>query len=83
MKKQIAILGSTGSIGKCLIKILEADKKSFEILLLSANKNIKELLNQTRKFNVKNIIVSDPKNFRKLKKSYNIKKLIFLIIIIH
>ena len=75
MKKQIAILGSTGSIGKCLIKILEADKKSFEILLLSANKNIKELLYQTRKFNVKNIIVSDPQKFLELKKKLEFKKI--------
>ena len=31
MKKKIAILGSTGSIGKTLIKILKKDKKNFEI----------------------------------------------------
>jgi 1-deoxy-D-xylulose 5-phosphate reductoisomerase len=27
MKKKIAILGSTGSIGKCLIDIIKQDKK--------------------------------------------------------
>ena len=37
MKKNIAILGSTGSIGKTLIKILEKEKKKFEILLLTTN----------------------------------------------
>ena len=41
MKKKIAILGSTGSIGKSLIDIIKKDKKNFEIVLLSANKNIK------------------------------------------
>ena len=30
-RKKIAILGSTGSIGKTLLKIVEKDKKSFEI----------------------------------------------------
>ena len=44
MKKKIAILGSTGSIGKCLIDIIKKDKRNFEIILLSADKNYKELL---------------------------------------
>ena len=43
MKKKIAILGSTGSIGKCLIDIIKKDKKNFEIILLSADENYKEL----------------------------------------
>ena len=34
LKKKIAILGSTGSIGKSLINIIKKDKKSFEIILL-------------------------------------------------
>ena len=33
MKKKIAILGSTGSIGKSLIDIIKKDKKNFEITL--------------------------------------------------
>ena len=34
MKKKIAILGSTGSIGKILLDIIDKDKKNFEIILL-------------------------------------------------
>ena len=48
MKKKIAILGSTGSIGKTLIKIISKDKKNFEIILLTAEKNHKELLKQSK-----------------------------------
>ena len=48
MKKKIAILGSTGSIGKNLIDIIDKDKKNFEIILLSANKNYLELLRQAK-----------------------------------
>ena len=44
MKKKIAILGSTGSIGKTLIDIIDKNKKNFEIKLLTANKNYKTLL---------------------------------------
>ena len=39
MKKKIAILGSTGSIGKNLLQIIKNNKKKYEIVLLSANKN--------------------------------------------
>ena len=67
MKKKIAILGSTGSIGKTLLKIIEKDQKNFEIVLLSANKNYKELLKQTERFNVKNIIINNDKSYKKFK----------------
>ena len=73
MKKSIIIFGSTGSIGKSLIKILEKDKKNFEIVLLAVNKNIKELSKQVIKFNVKNIIITDQKNFLIFKKKFNNK----------
>ena len=43
MKKKIAILGSTGSIGKTLIDIIIKDKKHFDVILLTANKNHKEI----------------------------------------
>ena len=57
MKLKIAILGSTGSIGKTLLKIILKDKKNFEIHLLSANKDYKTILRQAILFNVKNIIL--------------------------
>ena len=34
MKKKIAILGSTGSIGKTLLKIIKKDKKNFKIIII-------------------------------------------------
>jgi len=58
MKKKIAILGSTGSIGKTLIEIIKKDKKNFEIVLLSAEGNHKELLRQAKFFKVKNILLT-------------------------
>ena len=59
MKKKIAILGSTGSIGKNLLKILEKDKSNVEIILLTANKNYNLLYNQIKKHNVKNVIITN------------------------
>ena len=75
MKKKIVILGSTGSIGKTLINILKKDKKNFEIVLLTVNKNIKELLKQVKIFNVKNIIVTNKKQYLTVK---NNLKIIFI-----
>ncbi len=67
MKKKIAILGSTGSIGKSLLKIIKKDKENFQIKLLSANKNYKELFKQAKLFKVKNVILTDKKIFLKSK----------------
>ena len=68
MKKKIAILGSTGSIGKTLVDLIKKDKRNFKIELLTANKNYKELLNQAKILKVRNIIITDEKSFLKLKK---------------
>ena len=75
MKKKIAILGSTGSIGKTLLKILSNNTKDYEIVLLTANKNYKDLLNQSKKFNVKNVIITNLSSYNKFKKINKNKKI--------
>ena len=67
MKKKIAILGSTGSIGKTLIEIIKKDKKSFNIILLTADRNYKEILKQAKILDVKNLIITNKKSFKVLK----------------
>jgi 1-deoxy-D-xylulose-5-phosphate reductoisomerase len=68
MKKKIAILGSTGSIGKTLIEIIKKDKKEFDVILLTAHKNYKEILKQAKILKVKNLIITNDKSFKELKK---------------
>ena len=75
MKKKIAILGSTGSIGKTVANILNADKNNFEVILLSANKNYKKLLKQAIKYKVKNLIITDYSSYKLLKKINKNKKI--------
>ena len=70
MKKKIVILGSTGSIGKNIIKIIKKDKKNFVIKLLSTNKNISEVIKQAKEFKVKNVIINDYSKFSETKKKY-------------
>ena len=75
MKKKIALLGSTGSIGKSFLNILKKDANNCEILLLSVNSNIKELLKQLKIFTVKNIIVTNKKSYLEIKEKLKNKKI--------
>ena len=75
MKNKIVILGSTGSIGESLLKIIDKDRQNFEIKLLTANKNYKKLLFQAELFNVKNVILSDAKVFKEHKNKFLNKKI--------
>ena len=67
MKKKIAILGSTGSIGETTLKIIKKDKKNFKINLLTTNKKINKIFKQAKDFKVKNIIISDLSSYKKAK----------------
>ena len=58
MKKKIVILGSTGSIGKTTFSIIKKNKKEFEVVLLTTNKNINEIFKQARILKAKNILIT-------------------------
>ena len=74
MKKSISILGSTGSIGSTVFKIIDKKKNNFKIDILSANKNIKIILKQIKKYKPKYFIINNKKSFLKIKKNYSNKK---------
>ena len=67
-KKDIAVLGSTGSIGKTLFNILLKEKKNINLILLSADKSHAILLKQAKALNVKNLIITNKKDYEILKK---------------
>ena len=75
MKKKIAILGSTGSIGKSLLQIINGDKKNYEIILLTGNRNYLDLYKQAKRYNVKNLIVTNIDSYIALKKKLNNNKI--------
>jgi len=77
MKKKIAILGSTGSIGKSTLEIIKKDKKNFDVVLLSTNKNIRELSRQQKIFKSKYLIITNYKKYIKYKKGNKNKVKIF------
>ena len=72
---KIAILGSTGSIGKTTINILKKNKKNFNIILLTTNNNYQELLKQVNVFKVQNLVINNKKHYLNLKKKLKNKKI--------
>ena len=63
--KEIAILGSTGSIGRQTLEVISENKNIFSIELLSAYSNYKLLISQAKKFKPKSIIlvINQKKNY--------------------
>ena len=75
MKRKIAILGSTGSIGKSTLDIIRKDKKNFEVVLLTAKNKYNNLIKQAVEFNVKNILIYNDKHYKYLKQRLKYKKI--------
>ena len=75
MKKKIGILGSTGSIGENTGKIIQNNKKDFDVIFLSTNTNIKKLLRQSSILKPKSVIIFDKLNYLKYKKKFITKKI--------
>tara|TARA_Y100001970_G_scaffold244072_1_gene309872 strand:- start:3171 stop:4340 length:1170 start_codon:yes stop_codon:yes gene_type:complete len=76
MKKKIAILGSTGSIGENTVKLIKSNKKDFNVIFLSTNTNVKKLLKQSIILKPKSVIIFDKKSYLKNKKKFIKKKIL-------
>ena len=68
MRKKIAILGSTGSIGQSSLDIIRKNSKKFNIMLLSANSNYTLIKKQIKKYKPKFFVISDLEVFNRVKK---------------
>ena len=68
-KKNIAILGSTGSIGVQCLKVIEKKPNNFKAFLLSANSNHELLYQQAKKHSPKHIVINTETGYRFLKKN--------------
>lgn len=77
--KTLAIIGSTGSIGKSTLNVYKRNKSKFNLLYLAANSNFKKLNIQEKLYKPKNIFLIDQlsylKNFKKNKKLIEKEKL--------
>ncbi|MBK5286202.1 MAG: 1-deoxy-D-xylulose-5-phosphate reductoisomerase [Bacteroidia bacterium] len=67
MKKGIAILGSTGSIGKQALEVVASQPEHFSIEALSSNNNAELLIEQAKKFNPNAVVIADEKKYAEVK----------------
>jgi 1-deoxy-D-xylulose-5-phosphate reductoisomerase len=63
MKKRIAILGSTGSIGKQVLDVIEQNPDRFEVEVLTANNNVDLLIAQAKKFQPNVVVIANPEKY--------------------
>ena len=74
MRNKISIIGSTGSIGDTVFKLLK-DKKEYNFYILSGFKNLKKIEYQIKNYKPKYFIVFDEKTYLKIKKKYKNNKI--------
>ena len=66
MKKQICILGSTGSIGTQALDVIEQHADLYEVYCLTANNRYKELAEQARKFRPAAVVIANEAHYESL-----------------
>ena len=66
-KKQIAILGSTGSIGTQALEVIEEHSDLYEVYCLTANNKVDLLAEQARKFNPAAVVIANESHYERLK----------------
>jgi len=68
-KKQIAILGSTGSIGTQALEVISENDSLFDVYALTANNNVDLLIEQCRKYNPEMVAIGNEDHYLKLKEA--------------
>lgn len=69
MKKQIAILGSTGSIGTQALQVIEEHPDLYEAYVLTANNRVEQLIEQARKFRPEAVVIANEEKYPILKEA--------------
>ncbi len=67
MKRNIAILGSTGSIGTQALDVIREHKDEFEIYALTANNNADLLIAQAREFMPEVVVIANEEKYAYVK----------------
>ncbi len=63
MKKRIAILGSTGSIGTQALEVIQHNPEKFEVEVLTANNNVDVIIAQAKKFQPNAVVIANADNY--------------------
>src|SRR5215470_8326380 len=65
--RRVSILGSTGSVGRNTVSLVEAEPERYAVEALSAHRNVELLAEQARRLRAKLAVVADPSRYRALK----------------
>ncbi|HPY22568.1 MAG TPA: 1-deoxy-D-xylulose-5-phosphate reductoisomerase [Bacteroidales bacterium] len=66
-KRSVAVLGSTGSIGKQTLDVISRNSDLFEVDLLTANNNSTLLIEQAIRFKPNNVVICNPSKYGEVK----------------
>ena len=69
MKRQLAILGSTGSIGTQALEVVSEHPDRFEVYALTANNQVDLLINQARKYMPEVVVIANEAKYPELKEA--------------
>ena len=67
-KRQLAILGSTGSIGTQALEVVSEHSDLFEVYALTANNQVDLLINQARKYMPEVVVIANERKYPELKR---------------
>ena len=78
IKKRIAILGSTGSIGTQALEVISEHSELFEVVVLTANNNSALLIQQAKKFKPNTVVITNQKKYTEVNNAlYNLNIKVF------
>jgi len=69
MKRRLAILGSTGSIGTQALEVVSEHPGEFEVYALTANNQVEKLINQARKYMPEVVVIANERKYPELKEA--------------
>lgn len=69
MKRKIAILGSTGSIGTQALEVIEEHPDMFEVYVLTAHHQVDLLIRQARRFMPEIVVIANERHYPRLKEA--------------
>ena len=75
--KKISILGSTGSIGTNALELIRNNRKQYQVVGISGNRNIELLKKQIEEFKLTSIYVGSEQDALNLKKEYSFLKEVY------
>ena len=73
MKKRLAILGSTGSIGTQALDVVDANPGLFSVQVLTANNNVELLIEQALKYQPKTVVIANPEKYDEVSEALDIR----------